>query len=107
MKAARAKDAAAHTLACVYADQGRVAEARRVLLQMLADQPTVDPLPWAICQISLARTYHARLEMTGRDSGERAKAAMAYEAALEVFAERGMASVAGIALSGLSSLAAL
>jgi len=70
-------------------------------------EPTVDPLPWAIYQISLARTYHARLEMTGRDSGERAKAAMAYEAALEVFAERGMASVAGIALSGLSSLAAL
>ena len=33
----------AHTLACVYADQGRVADARRVLLQILADDPTVDP----------------------------------------------------------------
>jgi len=33
----------AHTLACVYADQGRVADARRVLLQILEDQPTIDP----------------------------------------------------------------
>jgi predicted Zn-dependent protease len=33
-----------HTLACLYADQGRVGEARRVLLQLLDDQPMVDPL---------------------------------------------------------------
>lgn len=35
---------AAHTLACVYADQGRVMEARHVLLQMLEDHPAADPL---------------------------------------------------------------
>ena len=36
--------ASAHTLACLYADQGRVSEARRVLLQMLEDHPREDPL---------------------------------------------------------------
>jgi len=32
-----------HTLACIYAAQGRIADARRVLLQLLDDQPTADP----------------------------------------------------------------
>lgn len=35
--------ASSHTLACVYADQGRVADARRVLLQMLEEHPQIDP----------------------------------------------------------------
>jgi tetratricopeptide (TPR) repeat protein len=33
-----------HTLACLYANQGRVVDARRVLLQLLEDHPAVDPL---------------------------------------------------------------
>jgi transglutaminase-like putative cysteine protease/tetratricopeptide (TPR) repeat protein len=35
--------ASGHTLACVYAVNGRIADARQVLLQILEDQPQIDP----------------------------------------------------------------
>ncbi|HEX5379880.1 MAG TPA: hypothetical protein VFW47_14985, partial [Phenylobacterium sp.] len=41
-----------------------------------------DPTAWALLQVNLARLYEARLEITGRDRGERAAAATALSAAL-------------------------
>jgi len=72
--------------------------------ELSATTPDLDPVPWAVCQLSLAQLYAARLNLTSRDRGERAKAALAYEAALEVFSERGMVAMADIALNGLEGL---
>jgi len=44
-----------------------------------------NPVAWALLQVNLARLYEARLEITGRDKGERAAAVTALSAALDVF----------------------
>ncbi|HWA61396.1 MAG TPA: hypothetical protein VG939_08475, partial [Caulobacteraceae bacterium] len=66
-----------------------------------------DPVAWALIQVHLGRLYEARLEITGRDRGERAAAAVAFDAALDVFAEQGLRSLADIAARGLERLTGL
>ena len=44
------------------------------------------------------------MELTHRDRGERAAAAMAYGEALEVFSDRGLRSLADMAAQGLERL---
>ena len=63
-----------------------------------------DPVAWALTQANLARLYETRMELTHRDRGERAAAAMAYGEALEVFSDRGLRSLADMAAQGLERL---
>jgi tetratricopeptide (TPR) repeat protein len=60
-----------------------------------------DPVAWAICQTNLARLYEARADLTGKDNGQRAAAAVALAAAFDVFAEQGMRSLSDMALTAL------
>lgn len=60
-----------------------------------------DPVAWAICQTNLARLYETRAELTGRDNGQRAAAAMALAEAFDVFAEHGLRSLSDMALNAL------
>jgi hypothetical protein len=57
-----------------------------------------DPVAWAALQVALARLYTMRAALLG-DCGERADAALAIEAAVEVFTERGLKSLAEQALA--------
>ena len=63
-----------------------------------------DPVAWAMLQVQLGQLYVTRLSLTGRDHGERAAATLAFEAALEVFGEEGLRSLAAIAADGLERL---
>ena len=65
-----------------------------------------DPVTWALLQTHLGRLYEARLEITGKDRGERAAAALAFSAALDVFGEEGLRSLADLAAQGLERLKA-
>jgi hypothetical protein len=56
--------------------------------------------------VQLGQVYVTRLTLTRRDRGERAAAAMAFQAALDVFGEEGLRSLAAIASEGLERLAA-
>lgn len=59
-----------------------------------------DPLAWAVTQVALARIYEAEARLRP-DTGERADAAFALTAALEVFTERGMRTLSAAALTAL------
>lgn len=72
--------------------------------ELAAADPAREPVAWAVCQMGLARIYEARADITGRDNGERARAALALSAALDVFGEQGMRSLADVALSALERL---
>ena len=63
-----------------------------------------EPTAWALLQVNLARLYEARLEITGRDRGERAAAAPALSAALDVFSEQGLRSLSLVATEALERL---
>ena len=63
-----------------------------------------DPTAWALLQVNLARLYEARMEITGRDNGERAAAALALNAALDVFSELGLRSLSVVAAEALDRL---
>ena len=65
-----------------------------------------DPIAWALIQVHLGRLYEARMTITGRDRGERAAAAVAFDAALDVFADRGLRSLADVAAQGLERIRA-
>jgi len=65
-----------------------------------------DPVAWAMLQVQLGQVYVTRLTLTRHDRGERAAAAMAFQAALDVFGEEGLRSLAAIAAEGLERLAA-
>ena len=73
--------------------------------QLLTPSVGADPVAWAVIQISLARIYESRAELLG-DCGERADAAFALAEALDVFAERGLKSLAEIAAAALERLRA-
>jgi len=60
-----------------------------------------DPVAWAVCQTNLARLYETRADLTGRDNGQRAAAAMALSAAFDVFAEHGLRSLSDMTLQAL------
>lgn len=63
-----------------------------------------DPAAWALIQVNLARIYEARLDITGHDHGERERAALALNAALDVFGELGLRSLSVVAADGLERL---
>lgn len=67
-------------------------------------QPQRDPVAWALAQLHLARLYEARLDITGKDHGERAAAVMALDAALDVFGEQGLRSLTVMVLDALERL---
>ncbi|MBR7620889.1 hypothetical protein JKL49_15950 [Phenylobacterium sp. 20VBR1] len=73
-------------------------------IELTAMSPGRDPTAWALLQVNLARLYEARLDITGRDRGERAAAAHALTAALDVFAEQGLRSLTIIAADALDRL---
>lgn len=74
--------------------------------ELAAIDATSDPVAWAVIQVNLAQIYQARRNLTGRDRGERAKAALALDMALEVFSEHGLRSLSALAQSGLERLRA-
>ncbi|MDO9245772.1 MAG: hypothetical protein Q7U11_04765, partial [Phenylobacterium sp.] len=73
-------------------------------IELTTMSPGRDPTAWALLQVNLARLYEARLDITGRDRGERAAAAHALNAALDVFAEQGLRSLSVIASDALDRL---
>lgn len=74
-------------------------------LKAQARQP--EPVAWALLQVQLGQVYATRLALRRRDRGERAAAAIAFQAALEVFGEEGLRSLAALASDGLERLAAV
>ncbi|MFN3523314.1 MAG: hypothetical protein ACK4YQ_13785 [Phenylobacterium sp.] len=73
-------------------------------IELSTRQARQDPVGWALAQVNLARVYEARMEITGKDRGERAAAAVALTAAFDVFAEEGLRSFSLIAIEGLERL---
>jgi hypothetical protein len=69
-------------------------------------KPRRDPVAWALAQMHLARLYEARIEITGKDGGERANGLIALDAALDVFADQGLRSLSVIASEALERLKA-
>ncbi|MET3525450.1 hypothetical protein [Phenylobacterium koreense] len=74
-------------------------------IELAAISARRDPAAWALLQVNLARLYEARIDITGQDHGERASAAMALSAALDVFGELGLRSLSVIAADALDRLA--
>jgi tetratricopeptide (TPR) repeat protein len=75
-------------------------------IELAGLQPRRDPVSWALAQLHLARLYEARIDITGKDRGERAKALIALDAALDVFADQGMRSLSVMASDALERLRA-
>jgi len=72
--------------------------------ELQAARPAEDPMSWAMIQLSLARLYELRVEITGR-AGDRLQAsAMAYDSALDVFSENGLRSLSDLAARGLERI---
>ncbi len=65
-----------------------------------------DPVAWALAQLHLARLYEARIDITGKDRGQRAAAVTALDAALDVFGEEGLRSLSIVATEALNRLKA-
>ena len=65
-----------------------------------------DPVGWAVRQLNFARLYEARVGVTGLDRGERAASAVALSAALDVFGEHGLRSLADTTARRLEELRA-
>ena len=63
-----------------------------------------EPLAWAVLQLNLARIYEAQAKARGADRGERTRAGEALMAALDVFSENGMRSLANLAADGLERI---
>lgn len=88
-------------------DLGALTEAEGLFRRELrARDARRDPVAWAVTQVALARVYEGQAELRG-DLGERADAAVALSAALEVFAERGLKSLAETATAALHRLKAV
>jgi tetratricopeptide (TPR) repeat protein len=75
-------------------------------IELTQARPGRDPVGWALAQLNLARLYEARLDITGGDKGQRAAAVTALDAALEVFAEQGLRSLATAAQDALERVRA-
>ena len=89
------------------ADVGMLDEAVDVLKRELAAlPPSKDPVGWAVAQVNLARLYEARSALPGKRRDERGAAAVALNAALDVFAEHGLRSLSDQAVQGLERLTA-
>lgn len=72
--------------------------------ELCALRPSADPVAWAVAQLNLARLYEIRAEITGRDDGGLASAAVALATAFDVFAEHGMRSLTDLACQALERL---
>ena len=75
-------------------------------IELATQQPRRDPVAWALVQLHLARLYEARVDITGKDRGERAAAVLALDAALDVFGEHGLRSLSVMASEALDRLRA-
>jgi len=73
---------------------------------LAASNPAKDPAAWGVRQLSFARLYEARANIAGRDPDEDAAAAQALTAALDVFGEQGLRTLADVAALGLERLRA-
>ena len=71
--------------------------------ELVAGPARHDPLAWAVAQMNLARIYEARDEIRGR-ADEREQALLALHEALDVFADRGLKSLAEAASAGLERM---
>ncbi|CAN7411958.1 hypothetical protein LJR225_002633 [Phenylobacterium sp. LjRoot225] len=80
-----------------------VAEAA-MKIELSTLQARRDPVGWAVAQLHLARLYEARIDLTGRDRGQRVAAIVALEAACDVFADEGLRSLTVIASDALDRL---
>jgi hypothetical protein len=69
-------------------------------------KPRRDPVAWALSQMHLARLYEARIEITGKDRGERANGVIALDAALDVFADQGLRTLSVLASEALERMKA-
>ena len=74
-------------------------------IELAAISAKREPAAWALLQVNLARLYEARMDITGQDRGERASAAVALNAALDVFGELGLRSLSAVAADALERLA--
>jgi tetratricopeptide (TPR) repeat protein len=72
--------------------------------ELIAGPHRTDPVTWAMLQVQLGQVYVTRLGITHRDRGERAAAAMAFQAAMDVFGEEGLRSLTAIAAEGLAAV---
>lgn len=73
-------------------------------IELAALSPGRDPVGWAIAQLHLARLYESRMELTGKDRGERAAAVLALDAALDVFGDHGLRALSVLASEALARL---
>jgi hypothetical protein len=73
-------------------------------IELSALSPRRDPVGWAVAQLHLARLYEARIDITGREAGERAAALMALDAALDVFGDHGLRSLSVLANDAMDRL---
>jgi tetratricopeptide (TPR) repeat protein len=105
-EAANGRGLALARLAELTGDTKVLDAAEAAFKQELASGPhRNDPVAWAMLQVQLGQVYTTRLALTRRDRGERAAAALAFQAALDVFGEEGLRSLAAIAADGLERLA--
>jgi tetratricopeptide (TPR) repeat protein len=87
------------------ADMGLLDEAVAALkVELSALAPGRDPVGWAVAQVNLARLYEARAALPGGCGDERGAAVLALSAALDVFGEHGLRSLADQAARGLERL---
>ena len=71
--------------------------------ELSVQDPSRNPVAWAVTQLGLARLYETRADLTGA-SGALGGAALALSAAEEVFAEAGLPSLTRLAIEGLERL---
>lgn len=73
-------------------------------IELSSLQARRDPVGWAVAQLHLARLYEARLDLTGKDRGQRVAAIVALEAAMDVFADEGLRTLTTMASDALERL---
>jgi tetratricopeptide (TPR) repeat protein len=73
-------------------------------MELTVLQAKRDPVGWAVAQLHLARLYEARIDLTGRDAGQRVAAIVALEVALDVFADEGLRTLTAMASDALDRL---
>jgi tetratricopeptide (TPR) repeat protein len=82
-----------------------LAEAEEALREELAlADPAKDPVAWAVRQLSFAQICEARAAIMGQDAAARAAMGVALSAALDVFGEHGLRSLADAAARGLERM---
>lgn len=72
--------------------------------ELASAEPRLDPVWWAVCQLALARIYEAQITRNGRDRGERARALLALNEALDVFGSAGLRNLADETLTAIDRL---